>query len=54
MGQLVCNEVEATVMVLSVHEAESIDFASAFAAVERRGARVRKRRRRMRELTAST
>ena len=34
MGQLVCNEVEATVMVLSVYEAEPIDFASAFAAVE--------------------
>jgi transcription elongation factor Elf1 len=29
MGQLVCNEVETTVMRLSLYEAEPIDFASA-------------------------
>jgi len=34
MGQLVCNEVETTVMRLFLYEVEPIDFASASAAVE--------------------
>jgi hypothetical protein len=37
MGQLVCNEVETTVMRLSLYEAEPIDFAFASAAVGGRG-----------------
>lgn len=34
MGQLVCNEVETTVMRLFLYEVEPIDFASASATVE--------------------
>lgn len=34
MGQLVCNEVETTVMRLFLYEVEPLDFASASAAVE--------------------
>jgi len=34
MGQLVCNEVETTVIRLFLYEVEPIDFASASATVE--------------------